>query len=114
MHMGFGGKASSPCASAFKPHSNPTSWKWAMKYGWTDAPPSLPPTLAETTPINGMKEQVLEVLCAVLTILLVVSLVTRKSANTQGPAASYKEHLLASANANGNEGYRNGRHGLTI
>jgi len=114
MHMGFGGKASSPCESAFKPHSNPTSWKWAMKYGWTDAPPSLPPTLAETTPINGMKEQVLEVLCAVLTILLVVSLVTRKSANTQGPAASYKEHLLASANANENKGYRNGRHGLTI
>lgn len=26
MHMGFGGSADSPCASAFYPGSNPTSW----------------------------------------------------------------------------------------
>jgi len=104
MHMGFGGEASSPCASAFKPHSNPTSWKWEMMH----------PTLAETIRVDGIKDKVLMVVCALLALSLVVSIVTRKSAHSQGFVGGHNEHLLGFANANENEGYKNGRHGLTM
>jgi len=38
MHMGFGGNPDAPCESAFKPHSNPTSWEHAMKHPSTPLP----------------------------------------------------------------------------
>jgi len=104
MHMGFGGKASSPCASAFVPYSNPTGWKFATIAEVPPAPFRPPPPVVVEVHGNGINDKVGMVACTVLAFLLVLSIVTRKSAHTQRPAGNYDEHLLASVNANENEG----------